>query len=158
MQTILASKAARIVAAAAGRPIVDFGARRTQGIDAALKGARAFAIASVSGTSLLAAGARYQIPVTGTMAHSFVQTFDSELDAFAAFAKLYPRTVLLVDTYDTLQGVRNTIELARRIGDDCRLTGIRLDSGDLDALSRAARAMLDEAGLRQLKIAASGRP
>ena len=158
LQTILASKAARIVAAAAGRPVVDFGARRAQGIDAALKGARAFAIAGVSGTSLLAAGARYQIPVTGTMAHSFVQTFDSELDAFAAFAKLYPRTVLLVDTYDTLQGVRNTIELARRIGDDCRLTGIRLDSGDLDALSRAARAMLDEAGLRQLKIAASGRP
>ena len=156
LQTILASKAARIVAAASGRPVVDFGARRAQGIDAALKGARAFAIAGVSGTSLLAAGARYQIPVTGTMAHSFVQTFDSELDAFAAFAKLYPRTVLLVDTYDTLQGVRNTIELARRIGDDCRLTGIRLDSGDLDALSRAARAMLDEAGLRQLKIVASG--
>jgi nicotinate phosphoribosyltransferase len=117
LQTILASKAARIVAAAAGRPVVDFGARRAQGIDAALKGARAFAIAGVSGTSLLAAGARYQIPVTGNMAHSFVQTFDSEIDAFAAFAKLYPRTVLLVDTYDTL-------ELARRIGDS-RVCGTR---------------------------------
>ncbi len=115
LQTILASKAARVVAAAAGRPVVDFGARRAQGLDAALKGARAFAIAGVTGTSLLAAGARYGIPVTGTMAHSFVQAFDDELEAFAAFAKLYPRTVLLVDTYDTLQGVRNAIELARRI-------------------------------------------
>ena len=76
------------------------------------------------------------------MAHSFVQTFDDELDAFAAFAKIYPSTVLLVDTYDTLEGVRRAIELARRFGDDCRLTGVRLDSGDLDALSRAARGML----------------
>ncbi len=90
------------------------------------------------------------------MAHSFVQAFDDELEAFAAFAKLYPRTVLLVDAYDTLQGVRNAIELARRIGEDCRLTGVRLDSGDLGALSRAARAMLDEAGLQRLKIVASG--
>ena len=156
LQTLLASKAASIVAAAGGRQVVDFGARRAQGLDAALKGARAFAIAGVSGTSLLAAGADYQIPVTGTMAHSFAQAFDDELEAFAAFAKLYPRTVLLVDTYDTLRGVRNTIELARRIGDNCRLTGIRLDSGDLDALSRAARGKLDDAGLRQLKIVASG--
>lgn len=156
LQTVLASKAARVVAAAAGRPVVDFGARRAQGLDAALKGARAFAIAGVAGTSLLAAGARYHIPVVGTMAHSFVQTFDDEREAFAAFAEVYPTTVLLVDTYDTLQGVRHVIELARRIGDDCRLTGVRLDSGDLDALSRAARAMLDEAGLQRLKIVASG--
>ncbi len=156
LQTILASKAARVVAAAAGRPVVDFGARRAQGLDAALKGARAFAIAGVTGTSLLAAGARYGIPVTGTMAHSFVQAFDDELEAFAAFAKTYPRTVLLVDTYDTLQGVRNAIELARRIGEDCRLTGVRLDSGDLGALSRAARSILDQAGLQRLKIVASG--
>ncbi len=156
LQTVLASKAARVVAAAAGRPVVDFGARRAQGFDSALKGARAFAVAGVSGTSLLAAGARYQIPVVGTMAHSFVQAFDSELEAFAAFAEVFPSTVLLVDTYDTLEGVRNAIQLARRIGDNCRLTGIRLDSGDLDALSRAARAMLDEAGLGRLKIVASG--
>jgi nicotinate phosphoribosyltransferase len=156
LQTVLASKAARVVEAAAGRPVVDFGARRAQGLDAALKGARAFAIAGVSATSLLAAGARYRIPVTGTMAHSFVQAFDDELEAFAAFAEIYPSTVLLVDTYDTLKGVRRAIELAHRLGDDCRLTGVRLDSGDLDALSRAARGMLDDAGLRRLKIVASG--
>ncbi len=156
LQTVLASKATRVVAAAGGRPVVDFGARRAQGLDAALKGARAFAIAGVAGTSLLAAGARYHIPVVGTMAHSFVQAFDDELAAFAAFAEIYPGTVLLVDTYDTLQGVRHAIELARRIGGDCRLTGVRLDSGDLDALSRAARAMLDAAGLERLKIVASG--
>ena len=116
LQSVLASKAARVVAAAAGRPVVDFGARRAQGLDAALKGARAFAIAGVAGTSLLAAGARYHIPVVGTMAHSFVQAFDDELEAFAAFAEVYPSTVLLVDTYDTLQGVRHAIELARRLG------------------------------------------
>ncbi len=156
LQTVLASKAARVVEAAAGRPVVDFGARRAQGLDAALKGARAFAIAGVSATSLLAAGARYRIPVTGTMAHSFVQAFDDELEAFAAFAEIYPSTVLLVDTYDTLEGVRRAIELARRLGDDCQLTGVRLDSGDLEALSRAARGMLDEAGLERLKIVASG--
>ena len=90
------------------------------------------------------------------MAHSFVQAFDDELEAFGAFAEIYPSTVLLVDTYDTLEGVRRAIELARRIGKDCRLTGVRLDSGDLDALSRAARAMLDDAGLQRLKIFASG--
>ena len=110
----------------------------------------------MSATSLLAAGARYNIPVTGTMAHSFVQAFDDELEAFAAFAEIYPSTVLLVDTYDTLEGVRRAIKLARRLGDDCRLTGVRLDSGDLDALSRAARGMLNEAGLGRLKIVASG--
>ncbi len=156
LQTLLASKAARIVAAAAGRPVVDFGARRAQGLDAALKGARASAVAGVAGTSLLAAGARYGLPVTGTMAHSFVQAFDSEFEAFAAFAARYPQTVLLVDTYDTLQGVRNAIALARRLGDDCRLAGIRLDSGDLGQLARLSRAMLDDAGLQRLKIVASG--
>ena len=90
------------------------------------------------------------------MAHSFVQAFDDELGAFAAFAEIYPSTVLLVDTYDTLEGVRRAIELAHRLGDDCQLTGVRLDSGDLEALSRAARGMLDEAGLGRLKIVASG--
>ena len=137
LQTVLASKAARVVAAAAGRPVVDFGARRAQGFDAALKGARAFAVAGVSGTSLLAAGARYRIPVVGTMAHSFVQAFDSELEAFTAFAEVFPSTVLLVDTYDTLEGVRNAIQLARRIGDNCRLTGIRL----IQAISTPCRAL-----------------
>ncbi len=156
LQSLLASKAQRVVAAASGREVLDFGARRAQGYDAALRGARAFAIAGVGATSLVAAGARYNIPVAGTMAHSFVQAFESESEAFAAFAKIYPRTILLVDTYDTLRGVANAIELARRLGPDCHLTGVRLDSGDLDSLSRAARAMLDEAGFPQLRIVASG--
>ncbi len=156
LQTILASKAHRVVAAASGRQVVDFGARRAQGFDAALKGARAFAIAGVGGTSLLAAGERYGLPVSGTMAHSFVEAFASEAEAFAAMARVYPSTVLLVDTYDSLQGVEKVVALAKKLGPDCRLTGIRLDSGDLDELSRGARAMLDEAGLAQLKIVASG--
>ncbi len=156
LQTILASKAHRVVAAASGRQVVDFGARRAQGFDAALNGARAFAIAGVGGTSLLAAGERYGLPVSGTMAHSFVEAFASEAEAFAAMARVYPSTVLLVDTYDSLQGVEKVVALAKKLGPDCRLTGIRLDSGDLDELSRGARAMLDEAGLAQLKIVASG--
>ena len=90
------------------------------------------------------------------MAHSFVEVFASEAEAFAAMARIYPRTVLLVDTYDSLQGVKKVVALAKKLGLDCHLTGIRLDSGDLDALSRDARAMLDEAGLAQLKIVASG--
>ena len=156
LQTLLASKAFRVVTAAGGRRVMDFGARRAQGRDAALSGARAFAIAGVDGTSLLAAGERYNIPVSGTMAHSFVQAFGSEAEAFAAFAKIYPQAVLLVDTYDTLQGVRAAVALAGRLGPDCRLAGLRLDSGDLNALSRAARALLDEAGLKDLRIVASG--
>ncbi|MDI9847439.1 nicotinate phosphoribosyltransferase [Rhodoblastus sp. 17X3] len=156
LQSILASKAHRVVAAASGRQVMDFGARRAQGFDAALKGARAFAIAGVGGTSLLAAGERYGIPVTGTMAHSFVEAFASEAEALAAMMRIYPRTVLLVDTYDSLQGVRNVVALAKSLGSDCRLTGVRLDSGDLDALSRGARSILDDAGLGRLKIIASG--
>jgi nicotinate phosphoribosyltransferase len=156
LQTVLASKASRVVTAAGGRQVVDFGARRAQGGDAALHGARAFAIAGVEGTSLLAASARYGLPAAGTMAHSFVEAFSSEEEAFAAFAALYPRTFLLVDSYDTLQGVRNAIAVAGRLGPDRRPMGIRLDSGDLLSLSRAARALLDEAGLSDMKIVASG--
>ena len=156
LQTLLASKAHRVVTAAAGRRVMDFGARRAQGGDAAIRGARAFAIAGVEGTSLLAAAALYGLPAAGTMAHSFVEAFSSEAEAFEAFARVYPQTVLLVDTYDTLQGVRNAVGLAKRLGSDCRLTGVRLDSGDLAALSRATRALLDEAGLQHLRIVASG--
>jgi nicotinate phosphoribosyltransferase len=156
LQTVLASKAWRVVAAAAGKPVMDFGARRAQGEDAAVRGARAFAIGGVAGTSLLAAGARYGLKVVGTMAHSFVEAFASEAEAFAAFARIYPQTILLVDTYDSLTGVKEAIELAKNLGDDCRLTGIRLDSGNLYTLSRAARSMLDAAGLTQMLIVASG--
>ncbi len=156
VQTLLASKALRVVLAAAGRTVVDFGGRRAQGIDAALAGARAFHVAGVGATSVVLAGARHGIPVVGTMAHSFVQAFPSEAASFAAYASLYPETTLLVDTYDTLDGVRRVIALARTLGDACRIRGIRLDSGDLGALARAARVMLDAAGLERLQIFASG--
>ncbi len=156
LQTLLASKAFCVVTAAAGRRVMDFGARRAQGADAAIHGARAFAIAGVQETSLLTAGARYGLPVAGTMAHSFVEAFSCEEEAFAAFAELFPQTVLLADTYDTLQGVRNAIGVTQKLDPDRRPMGIRLDSGDLLALSQAAREMLDAAGLGRLKIIATG--
>ncbi|HUO55226.1 MAG TPA: nicotinate phosphoribosyltransferase, partial [Rhodoblastus sp.] len=156
LQTLLASKAWRVVTAAGGRRVVDFGARRAQGGDAAIHGARAFAIAGVGGTSLLSAAARYCLPAVGTMAHSYIEAFPSEAQAFESFAKIYPETVLLVDTYDTPQGIKNAIDVAHRLGPDCRLSGVRLDSGDLLALSRCAREMLDAAGLAQIRIVATG--
>jgi len=154
--TLMASKAARVVAAAAGRRVVDFGSRRAQGTEAALLGARAFFIAGVDATSNLAAGARYGIPVAGTMAHSFVQACGSEAEAFRRFAQTFPETTLLVDTYDTLEGVRRVVDLARELGAVFKVRGIRLDSGDLCHLAKCARAILDEAGLTQLQIFASG--
>jgi nicotinate phosphoribosyltransferase len=156
LQTILASKAARIVHAAQGRAVVDFGGRRAQGIDAAVKGARAFFIAGVSATSNLHAGRLYDLPVAGTVAHSFIEACVSESDAFKAFAATYPDTTLLVDTYDTLEGVRKVAALAGELGPACRLRGVRLDSGDLAALAKEARAILDAAGLGRLQILASG--
>ncbi len=111
LQTVLASKAARVVDAAAGRIVVDFGLRRIHGIDAGLKSARAFHVAGVQATSNVAAGQRYGLKVAGTMAHSYIQAHDDEYEAFRAFARLYPDTVLLVDTYDTLAGVRKVVDL-----------------------------------------------
>lgn len=156
LQTILASKAARVVRAAEGRVVVDFGLRRMQGTDAGLKGARAFYIAGVGATSNLLAGQIYGIPVAGTMAHSYVQAFDREMDAFRAFALIYPDTTLLVDTYDTIEAVRRVVELARESGPDFSVRAVRLDSGDMAALSIHARAILDAAGLREVEIFASG--
>lgn len=156
VQTLIASKAARVVQAAAGRDVVDFGLRRTHGIDAGLKAARASWIAGASGTSNVLAGQTYGIPVTGTMAHSYIQAHADEPEAFRAFTSIYPDTVLLVDTYDTLAGVRNVIRLAREMGDDFSVRAIRLDSGDLAELARASRALLDEAGLPGVRIFASG--
>ncbi len=156
LQTMLASKASRVVAAAAGRPVVDFGLRRMHGVDAGLKAARAFHVAGVDSTSNVAAGQAYGIPVAGTMAHSYIQAHDDEAAAFRAFARLYPGTILLVDTYDTIGAVGKIIELARTLGPDFRVGGIRLDSGDLDALSREARRLLDAAGLGSVTIFASG--
>lgn len=156
LHTVLASKAARMVTAARGRGVVDFGARRMHGVDAALKAVRAFHIAGVAATSNVLGGRLYGMPVAGTMAHSYIQAHDDEVAAFRAFMRVYPETILLVDTYDTLKGVRRVAALARELGDDFRVKAIRLDSGDLGALSVEARRILDEAGLREVGIFASG--
>jgi len=156
IQSLLASAGARVVAAARGRTVVDFGARRTHGTDAAVKAARAFYIAGVDATSNVLAGRRYGIPLAGTMAHSFIQAFEAEYDAFKAFAHVWPQTVLLVDTYDTLEGVNAVIRLAQELGQDFRVSAIRLDSGDLATLAKQARQKLDAAGLERVRIFASG--
>lgn len=156
LQTMLASKAARVVAAAAGRPVVDFGLRRMHGTDAGLKAARAFHIAGVAGTSNVLAGRMYDIPISGTMAHSYIQAHDDELEAFRSFLRLYPGATLLVDTYGTMAGVDNVIRLAQEMGGDFHAAAIRLDSGDLAALAHAARSRLNEHGLDRIRILASG--
>ena len=156
-QTMIATKAARVVLAADGDgdSVSDFSPRRDHGIDAAMKVARASAVAGVGGTSNLAAAMRYGLTPVGTMAHSYVLSFESEEEAFESFLRDNPENaLLLVDTYDTLDGVRRAIEASRRTG--IELTGIRIDSGDLDALAREARRLLDEAGLTQARIVASG--
>ncbi len=155
-QSVLASKAARIVEAAGERAVVDFGLRRMHGTDAGMKGARAYHIAGVAATSNVLAGQAYGVPITGTMAHSYVQSHDDELEAFRAFAEEYPDTVLLVDTYDTLDGVRKVVELGQELGDDFRVRAVRLDSGDLAQLAFEAREILDRAGLEEIEIFASG--
>lgn len=156
LQTVLASKAARVVLAAEGRTIVDFGLRRMHGTDAGLKSARAFYIAGVASTSNVLAGQVYGLPIAGTMAHSYIQAHHSELEAFRAFSSLYPETTLLVDTYDSLEGVHHVVRLSEELGDEFRVSAVRLDSGDLAELAFGARGILDEAGLREVKIFASG--
>ncbi|MFJ3784958.1 nicotinate phosphoribosyltransferase [Streptomyces sp. NPDC090093] len=155
-QTAVASKAARCVLAAAGRPLVDFSLRRTHGPEAGVQAARLCALVGFAGTSNVAAAHRYGIPAAGTMAHSYIEAFGSEEEAFRAFARTHPGPVtLLVDTYDTDRGVAT----AARVFTDLRLgprCGIRLDSGDLGALARRARAALDGAGLADVRIIASG--
>jgi nicotinate phosphoribosyltransferase len=153
--TMVASKAARAVIAAAGRRLVDFGSRRAHGTDAAMKAARAMYIAGYEATSNVLAGREYGIPVAGTMAHSYVQAHDSETAAFAAFLRSFPETTLLVDTYDTCEGVRRAAQAAKAVGAG-RLRAIRLDSGDLAALAKQARAVLDQEGLTGVGIFASG--
>ena len=158
-QSLIATKASRIVHAAKGRAILEFGARRAHGYDAAIYGARAAYIAGVAGSSNTYADYAYHIPALGTMAHSFVQLYDSEYEAFKAYALAYPdHTVLLVDTYNTLKsGIPNAIKIAKEVLEPLgkRLKGIRLDSGDLTYLTIAARKMLDEAGLSDVKITVS---
>ena len=156
VQTVLATKAHRVVTAANSKPVVDFGSRRMHGMDAALQGARAFFIGGVAATSNVLAGKRFGIPVAGTMAHSYIQAHQDEASAFRAFAKLYPGTILLVDTYDTLAGVRKVCELANTLGEEFKISAVRLDSGDLLALSKETRRLLDEACLEKVEIFASG--
>lgn len=158
-QTLIATKTARIVRAAEGRPIMEFGARRAQGFDASVLGARAAYIAGAAGTSCTICGQQFNIPLSGTMAHSWVMLFDNEFDSFAAYAKTYPKaTLLLVDTYDVLRsGIPNAIRCAKEILEPMgeRLKGIRIDSGDLTYMTQQARQMLDAAGLTDCKITVS---
>ncbi len=158
-QSLIATKTARIVRAAKGRAVLEFGARRAQGYDAAVLGARAAYIAGVNGTSCSISGQQFGIPLSGTMAHSWVQVFDNEYEAFKAYALAYPEnTVLLVDTYNVLKsGIPNAIRVAKEILEPMgkKLRGIRIDSGDLTYLSQKAREMLDEAGLAYVRITAS---
>lgn len=158
-QSLIATKAQRIVHAARGRSVADFGARRAHNIDAALYGARAAYIGGVDSTSTLLAGKMFGIPVTGTMAHSWVMYHEDEFLAFKRFAEAYPDSaVLLVDTYNVLHsGIPNAIRTAREVLEPMgkRLKGVRIDSGDLAYLSKRARVMLDDAGLADCKIAAS---
>ena len=154
-QSLIATKANRIVRAAKGRPVMEFGSRRAQGPDAALLGARAAYIAGCAGTACTQADQLFGAPAMGTMAHSWVQMFPDELTAFRTYCKLYPHNAtLLVDTYNVLKsGVPHAIQVFQELGlTDC---AIRLDSGDLAYLSRKARKMLDEAGLPNCKITAS---
>ncbi len=158
-QSLIATKARRIVRAADGRLVSDFGARRAHNMDAAVYGARAAFIGGVNGTATVAAGQTFGIPVNGTMAHSWVMYFPSEYEAFKAYAELYPDSaVFLVDTYDVIHsGVPNSIKVAKDVLEPQgkRLKGIRIDSGDLAYLSKRVRKMLDEAGLNDCKIVVS---
>ena len=157
LESMLATKAARVVDAAAGRQVVDFASRRTHGLDAGTKFARASYIAGFYGTSNVRAASMYGIPAVGTMAHSYISTFESEADAFSSYAGSFPdSSTFLVDTYDTLGGVRSAVRIAHQMTELGRkLRAIRLDSGDMAALSVRARQMLDHADLDDVRILAS---
>jgi nicotinate phosphoribosyltransferase len=156
-QTLIATKTARIYLAAHGGKVLEFGLRRAQGIDGALSASRAAYIGGAAATSNTLAGERYRIPVSGTMAHSWVMAFGDEEEAFEKFAELYPdKTTVLIDTYDTLHsGIRNAIKVGRRLMAEGRPFAVRLDSGDIQYLSMQVRRALDRAGLTEAKIAAS---
>jgi nicotinate phosphoribosyltransferase len=156
-QTLVATKAARVCHAARSEPVLEFGLRRAQGIDGSLTAARAAYVGGCAATSNVLAGRIFGIPVRGTHAHSWVMSFDDELESFEAYAKAMPNNVvLLVDTYNTLEGVRRAAQVGRRLRDaGHRMIGIRLDSGDLAYLSIEARKILDDAGLTDAQILAS---
>ncbi|MBW2567074.1 MAG: nicotinate phosphoribosyltransferase, partial [Deltaproteobacteria bacterium] len=156
-QSVIATKAARCVHAAAGRRLVDFSLRRTHGTDAGLKVARSSYIAGFIATSNVLAGKLYDIPISGTMAHSYISSFRDELEAFRAFARSFPdKTVLLIDTYDTIAGAHKAAIVGQEMaGEGHKLLGVRLDSGDMTQLSQEVRKILDEAGLDNTEIFAS---
>lgn len=158
-ETLIATKANRIVLASKGRSVSDFGARRAHNIDSALYGAKAAYIGGVNSTATTLAGQLFNIPVSGTMAHSWVMAFDSEYEAFLSYAKLYPsNTILLIDTYDVINsGLKNAIKVAKDylIPNGYKLKGVRIDSGDLAYLSKKTRKILDENGLNDTIIVAS---
>ncbi|WP_133491896.1 nicotinate phosphoribosyltransferase [Alcanivorax sp. 24] len=154
LETLLASKASRVVDAAGGRPVMDFGMRRMHGLEAAWRGVRAYRVAGISGTSNVLASRDFDLPAQGTMAHSYIQAVGDERRAFLDYARLYPGTTLLVDTYDTLAAVDKVIGLVR--DEDVDVGAIRIDSGDLGALAKAARQRLDDAGLSDIRIVVSG--
>lgn len=158
LQTTISSKASRVSYSAKGRPVIEFGLRRTQGTDAGMKAARCSYIAGCNGTSNVLAGMKYGIPIFGTMAHSYIMFFDSEIEAFRAFTKVFPcNSTLLIDTYNDLEGAKNATIIAKELEKQGqRLGGVRLDSGDLMNLSKKVRAILDNAGLDYIKILASG--
>ena len=157
-QTLIASKAARHVLLAPGKQLVDFGLRRAHGAEAGIMAARASYIAGYAGTATMSAGQLYGIPIFGTMAHSFIQAFDDEVSAFEAFAESRPEgLVLLIDTYDTEAAARKVVALAPKLAArGIKIRGVRLDSGDLAALAKSVRQILDEGGLKDVIIFASG--
>ncbi len=156
--TMVASKAARCVSAAPGKSLIEFGLRRTPSVDAGLAAARSAYIAGFAGTSNLYAGERFDIPVSGTVAHSFIEIFPNELDAFRAFSRTFPGDVtLLIDTYDVIQGACNAAIVAQEIAPSGKkVRAVRIDSGDLVDLSKQVRAILDSEGLQDVGILASG--
>jgi nicotinate phosphoribosyltransferase len=158
LQTLIASKAVRAVQAAQGRPLVDFSLRRTQGSDAGLKVARASYLAGFAGTSNVLAGKLYGIPTFGTMAHSYITSFPEEIEAFRVFAENFPKIcTLLIDTYDNVAGAKKAARVAKDLENRGeRLRSVRLDSGDMAAISREVRQVLDQEGLDYVKIMASG--
>lgn len=157
--SLIATKAARMVRESGGKPIIDFGLRRSQGIDGSVTAARSAYLGGIDSTSNVLAGKLLGLPVKGTHAHSWITFYGDEEEAFEAFARAMPgNTVFLVDTYDTLEGVRNAIKTADRLQrDGIGMMGVRLDSGDLAELSVEARKLLDEAGYEDAKIVASDR-
>ncbi len=158
LQCLIASKAARCLHAAQGRKLIDFSLRRTQGIDAGMKAARASYIAGFNATSNVLAGITYGIPLSGTMAHSYISSYRNEIDAFRAFARNFPeRSIMLIETYDAIGGAHKAVKVAGEMAArGQRMQRVRIDSGDLLVLGHKVREVLDEAGFPDIEMVGSG--